>query len=180
MLKGNKTYLRAVELEDSRIISAWLNDRETNMNLDIIYPLSKRYADSYVLSSDEESNKKIFVIDNLDHKPIGLVIIDKIKWEYRNCEIGIVIYDKNSRGKGLGEDALRTGLDFIFNEMNMNLVYLHVLSDNKAALNLYRKLGFEFEGELRERIYKNGRYHNLIVMSKKREGGNNDENWIDK
>jgi len=179
MLKGDKIFLRAVELEDSRIISAWLNDRETNINLDIIYPLSRRYADSYVLSAEEENSKRIFIIDNQDRKPIGLFIIDKIKWEYRNCEIGIVIYDKNSRGKGLGEDALRTGLDFIFNEMNMNLVYLHVLSDNKVALNLYRKLGFEFEGELRERIFKNGKYHNLIVMSKKR-GGDLDENWIDK
>lgn len=171
MLKGDKIYLRAVELEDARIISAWLNDRETNINLDIIYPLSRRYADSYVLSSDEESNKKIFVIDNQDHKPIGLVIIDKIKWEYRNCEIGIVIYDKSQRGKGLGKDAMKTALDFIFNEMNMNLVYLNVLSDNKIAINMYRKLGFEFEGELRDRVYKNGKYLNIIAMSKKREEG---------
>lgn len=171
MLKGERIYLRAVEFEDSRIISAWLNDRETNINLDIIYPLSKRYADSYVLSSDEEGNKKMFVIDNQDHKPIGLVIIDKIKWEYRNCEIGIVIYDKSHRSKGLGKDAMNTALNFIFNEMNMNLVYLNVLSENKIAINMYRKLGFEFEGELRDRVYKNGKYHNIIVMSKKREEG---------
>lgn len=165
MISGEKIILRAVELEDVRILSAWLNDRETNEYLDITYPASKRFADSFVLDCDENQNKKVFIIDNLDRRPIGILIIDKIKWEYRNCEVGIVIYDKKERNKGYGKDALRTAIDFIFNEMNMHLIYLNVVADNKAALNLYTSLGFKREGILRDRYFKSGRYYNIIVMS---------------
>lgn len=165
MLKGSKTFIRAIEMEDARILSAWLNDRETNAFLDIIYPLSKRYCDNFTLEG-EEHNKRLFIIDNEDRKPIGLIVIDKIKWEYRNCEIGIVIYDKNYRGRGYGKDALETALKFIFDDLNMHLVYLNVVDENEAAVNLYKKFGFKIEGILRDRYYKNGRYYNIIVMSK--------------
>ncbi|EYE89497.1 hypothetical protein Q428_02415 [Fervidicella metallireducens AeB] len=171
MIKGEKVYLRALELEDARIISAWLNDRETNRNLDIIYPLSKRYADSYVLEADEDRSKKIFMIMNMELKPIGLVVISEIKWEYRNCEIGIVIYDKSQRRKGLAKDAMKEALNFIFNEMNMHLVHLKVMEDNEAAINLYKSLGFQVEGVLKDRYFKNGRYINVLSMSKITEGG---------
>jgi diamine N-acetyltransferase len=166
MIKGTNIFLRAVELEDARIISAWLNDRETNKYLDITYPLSKRYADSYVYDTDEDKSKKTFIIDNPDRKPIGLVVIENIKWEYRNCEVGIVIYDKNQRGKGYGKDALETVVNFIFNEMNMHLAYLNVFEENEAAIKLYKSVGFDVEGVLRQRYYKEGKYKNVIVMSK--------------
>lgn len=166
MISGSKTYIRAVELEDGRLISAWLNDRDSNQYLDIIYPMSKRDTDSFLLQGDNDSSKKLFVIDNEDRKPIGLIILNNIKWEYRNCELGIVIYDKNYRGKGYGRDALNMVLQFIFEEMNMHLVYLKVAEDNHAALKLYNDLGFEREGVLRDRYFKSGRYSNIIVMSK--------------
>ncbi|KMT22625.1 GNAT family N-acetyltransferase [Clostridium cylindrosporum] len=168
MLKGNKTMLRPIELEDSRILSTWLNDRETNKGLDIIYPLSKRYADSFVLEAEDE-RKRIFMIDDEEYKPIGIVIIDKIKWEYRHCEIGIAIYKKEKRGQGYGKDSLKTLLDFIFNDMNMNLVYLNVLENNIPAINLYKSLGFTQEGILRNRYYQGGKYYNIISMSLTRE-----------
>ncbi|WP_057977143.1 GNAT family N-acetyltransferase [Caloramator mitchellensis] len=165
MLKGNKTYIRAIEMEDARILSAWLNDRETNEHLDIIYPISKRYCDNFTLEG-EEHNKKVFIIENEDRKPIGLIIIDNIKWEYRNCEIGIAIYDKNFRGKGYAKDALSVVIDFIFNDMNMHLIHLRVSEENKTAIELYNKFGFVVEGMLRDRYYRNGKYHNIIIMSK--------------
>jgi diamine N-acetyltransferase len=166
MLKGKKVFLRAAELEDARILSVWLNDRESNQNLDIIYPVSKRYADSFVAEGDEYNGKKIYIIDNEDRKPIGLITIDNIKWEYRNCELGIVIYDKNQRNRGYGKDALETIINFIFDEMNMHLIYLKVFEENKAAIHLYNSLGFEMEGILRDRYFKSGKYINIIVMSK--------------
>ncbi|QCX32926.1 GNAT family N-acetyltransferase [Caloramator sp. E03] len=165
LIMGEKTILRAAELEDARIISAWLNDRETNEFLDIIYPISKRYADSFIMDADENQNKKIFIIDNMERKPIGIITIDKIKWEYRNCEIGIVIYDKKERRKGYAKDAIKTALDFIFNDMNMHIVYLNVVENNEAAINLYLNVGFKKEGILRDRYFKSGRYYNIIVMS---------------
>lgn len=168
MLQGKKIMLRPIELEDGRIISAWLNDRETNKDLDIIYPLSKRYADNFVLDAEDE-RKRVFIIDDENYKSIGLVIIDKIKWEYRHCEIGIVIYSKDKRGKGYGKDALNTLLDFIFNNMNMELVYLNVLEDNSIAINLYSSIGFYKEGVLRNRYFRNGKYYSLISMSLTRD-----------
>lgn len=166
MIKGKNVYIRAVELEDSRLVSAWLNDRETNKYLDIIYPLSKRYADAYVLDGDDGSTKQLYIIDNPERKPIGLFVIDKIKWEYSNCEIGIVIYDKNQRRKGYGRDAAEAMINFIFNEMNMHLISLNVYEGNEIAFNLYKSLGFEVEGILKDRYYRNGKYGNIIVMSK--------------
>lgn len=166
MIKGQKTYLRALELEDTRLISAWLNDREANKYLDIIYPMSKRDGDNFLLEADNDYTKKIFLVDNEEHKTIGLIYIKNIKWEYRNCEIGIVIYDKNSRGKGYGKDAMETALNFVFEEMNIHLIYLHVAQDNTNAIELYKKLGFKAEGILQDRYYKNNTYHNLIIMSK--------------
>ena len=168
MITGEKVFLRPVELEDSRILSAWLNDRETNKNLDIIYPLSKRYADNFTLEAEGE-NKKVFIIDDEQYKPIGLVIIDKIKWEYSHCEVGIAIYKKDKRRQGYGKDALKTLLDFIFNNMNLNLVYLNVLEENIPAINLYKSLGFVKEGTLRNRCFRDGKYHNVISMSLLRE-----------
>lgn len=172
MLKGEKTLLRAVELEDSRILSAWLNDRETNNELDIIYPLSKRYADEFVLDA-EGSSKRTFIIDDENYKPIGIVIIDKIKWEYRHCEIGIAIYRKEKRNNGYGKDALKTLLDFVFNNMNMSLVYLNVLENNVFAIKLYSSIGFINEGLLRNRYFLNGKYYNIISMSLTTEEFNN-------
>lgn len=168
MLTGKKIMLRPVELEDSRILSAWLNDRDTNKGLDIIYPLSKRYADNFTLEAEEEK-KKVFIIDDEDYKPIGIVIIDKIKWEYRHCEVGIAIYKKEKRQKGYGKDALKTLLEFIFNDMNLELVYLNVLEENTLAVNLYKSLGFVEEGILRNRYFRDGKYFDVISMSILRE-----------
>ena len=166
MLRGKKIFLRAAELEDARILSAWLNDRESNQYLDIIYPLSKRYADSFVLEEEADNAKKLFIIDNADMKPIGIVVLDNIKWEYRNCEIGVAIYDKNSRRKGYGTDAVATAVKFCFDDMNMHLVYLRVNENNRAAADLYESLGFVKEGLLKDRCFKDGKYSNIIIMSK--------------
>jgi diamine N-acetyltransferase len=171
LLKGEKCFLRAVELEDSRIISAWLNDRETNRYLQVIYPVSKRYSDAYVMEADEDKSKKMFIIDNSDMKSIGLVVFSNIKWEFRNCEIGIAIYDKNHRRRGYGRDGLETAIKFAFDDMNMHLIYLNVYEANEGAINLYKSLGFRQEGILRDRYYKDGKYGNIIVMSRLKNEG---------
>jgi RimJ/RimL family protein N-acetyltransferase len=78
--------------------------------------------------------------------------------------LGIVIGEKNQWGKGYGQDAIRTLLTFVFGEMNLNRIYLRVYADHALAINAYRKCGFVEEGRLRQDVYSEGRYHDMLVM----------------
>ncbi len=53
---------------------------------------------------------------------------------------------------------------FIFNEMNINKIKLHVYSFNERAIRCYEKCGFIKEGVLRQELYRDGRYYDTIVM----------------
>ena len=47
----------------------------------------------------------------------------------------------------------------------MHCVYCKVIEYNIASQKIVENIGFKREGILRERIYKNGNYHNVIVWS---------------
>ena len=76
-----------------------------------------------------------------------------------------MIGDKNYWGKGYGYDALKTLIDFIFNECNMEKVKLSVYEFNTRAVACYKKLGFKEEGRLKKELYREGKYGDVILMA---------------
>ncbi len=60
-------------------------------------------------------------------------------------------------------------IPFIFEKYDLNKITLEVLSTNLVAKNLYKKLGFIWEGTKRKEIYKNGLYIDSEIMSMLRE-----------
>jgi RimJ/RimL family protein N-acetyltransferase len=43
-------------------------------------------------------------------------------------------------------------------------LYGYLFDYNKASLRMLMKCGYEVEGEMREHWYKNGKYHNVVVI----------------
>jgi len=41
---------------------------------------------------------------------------------------------------------------------------LEVFEDNTAAINLYKNFGFQEEGRLKEFIFKDGKWKDVIIM----------------
>ena len=82
----------------------------------------------------------------------------------RHCELGIGIA-RDFWGKGFGQDAVRTLVDYAFEHLNMNRVELYVLADDARAVGAYRKAGFVEEGRLRQKAWVRGEYHDELVMS---------------
>lgn len=62
------------------------------------------------------------------------------------------------QGKGVGSRLLGELLDIADNWMNLRRVELTVYTDNAPALALYRKFGFETEGEMRDYAVRDGRF----------------------
>jgi putative acetyltransferase len=74
---------------------------------------------------------------------------------------------KNSfTGKGLGF-AILDHLKIIAKEKAVSRIELTVDTENNAAINLYRKVGFEIEGKLKNnyRLSSTGKYYDEYIMA---------------
>jgi RimJ/RimL family protein N-acetyltransferase len=106
-----------------------------------------------------------FAIETKDGQHIGNTNLFNVQPENRCAELGIMIGEKSCWSRGYGTDALRTLLRFGFEEMNLHRIALNVYAFNERGIACYRKVGFIEEGRMRERIYTEGAYHDLIWMS---------------
>ena len=79
--------------------------------------------------------------------------------------LGMMIGNKEYWGKGIGTEVVKLGLEFAFRNLKVHKVYLDVREDNRGAIKIYEKNGFYHEGILKEHVFKNERYYDLVLMS---------------
>ena len=70
--------------------------------------------------------------------------------------------EPSSRGKGLGTDAMVTLLRYLFDDRQLERVWLSVLTWNEPAIASYKKVGFVVEGMLKEDCWIEGALHNQL------------------
>ncbi len=163
-----RVYLRALEYEDCDILYKWRNDPEVSKYLGgNVYFVSKarekKWLDELIL--DDKENLRLGICIEKNRNYIGNVNLTKIEWINRKAEFSIFIGTKEERGKGYGKEATILMLHHGFTQMNLNKIYLYVNYDNVNAIKLYKTLGFKKEGELKDNIFKYGKYHTQFVMS---------------
>jgi RimJ/RimL family protein N-acetyltransferase len=105
----------------------------------------------------------LVVREPTDDQPIGLVSFWDRPIPHEGAELSIWL-GKGHRDAGKGTEALRLALGYAFSELRLHKVYLRVLAYNERAVRAYQKVGFQIEGRLREEMYVNGRWHDLIYM----------------
>jgi RimJ/RimL family protein N-acetyltransferase len=109
---------------------------------------------------------------------IGVIRIDSIDRNNAVCEVGLDIFD-DFKGQGLSVPIYTWLLNHLFDDMNFHSAYLEVLSSNKRAIHIYKKLGFRISGVQRERIYRNGKYEDYLYMDLLRSEWKNGKNSTD-
>ena len=164
MLVGAKVRLRAIERADIPFFVKWLNDPEVLQFLDLYKPLSTAAEERWFERQLDDAKNTVFAIETAASVHIGNVGLHSIDWKNGNSELGIVIGEKAYWGLGYGTDAINTVLRFAFEEMNLHSVYLRVYEFNERGIRTYAKCGFHEDGRLRERLYRNGGYHDVLLM----------------
>jgi RimJ/RimL family protein N-acetyltransferase len=86
-----------------------------------------------------------------------------------SAEVGLFIGLPELWDRGLGYDVLQSLLRFGFEQMNLHRICLRVFAENKRAVRLYEKLGFQHEGCWRQAEFRHGRYQDILWMSILRE-----------
>ena len=95
-----------------------------------------------------------------------------LDWVARSAEFGIMIGDKTVWNQGYGTETVLLLLRHGFNTLNLNRIGLKVFEDNERAIRAYEKAGFVREGRMRQAVYRQGRYKDVLFMSVLREEWN--------
>lgn len=156
--------LRALEPSDAESLCQWMNDPEVTRYLCMRFPMTLAQEEGWVTRERDPQKDLVLGITALDGRLIGSCGLSRPNTVDAGASLGISIGDAEYRGKGYGTDAMVTLCGFGFAQMNLHRIELHVFQDNAAAVRCYEKVGFQHVGQLREAIFKHGRYHNVLVM----------------
>jgi RimJ/RimL family protein N-acetyltransferase len=168
MIEDGNVRLRAVEASDLADFQRWLNDDEVTAGLLVSLPLSmadeQAWYENMLSTPVAEHPLAIEYQSESSWRTIGNCGISKIDVRARLGEAGIFIGDKSCWDRGIGKRVMRLLLRYGFDGLNLNRVYLQVYTTNLRAIRCYEQVGFLREGCLRQDVYKNGKYIDVLIM----------------
>lgn len=109
-------------------------------------------------------DEKSLVFIALANEPVGYCQVKNIDHANRSCELVFCIAPEH-QGKGYGIALVRELISYATDKLNMHRLYLEVFADNEKAIKLYESCGFSKEGILRGKIFKDGKFRDVLVMS---------------
>jgi diamine N-acetyltransferase len=166
MFDGNSIYLRLMEKEDCAFRTNWVNDEETRKTLMFDWPLSLSGTEKWFDMQDLDPKKRNFMIISKDSNlPIGITGLIDIDFRHLRGQFYITIGEKDYRGKRIPDESIPLVLNYGFNELGLNRIYLYTLNNNERARKVYERNGFIYEGKLRKHYFCVGEYQDLQVMS---------------
>ncbi len=169
MYEGKLVRLRAFDNSDLMHCLQWSNDYDLMRGASgaILFPSTvDDEAREMGKNTSYSAGEYQFAIETLaEGKLIGKCGFTRVNWKNRLGEMAILIGEKAYRGKGFGRDAVGVLCRFGFEEMNLRKIKAAVFDFNIPALRCYEKCGFQREGVLRKEMYREGAYHDVILMA---------------
>lgn len=145
---------------------SWMNDPEVYQYLETGGNYTSSDLENYLLAA--ETNEKLLfwaikIKENGCH--IGNIKIDPVNSRHQFAEYAIMMGDKQNWGKGFAQEASQIVIEYCFKEIGLRKVNLGVVADNLAAVELYKKLGFEIEGVYKYHGFYDGKFCDVLRMS---------------
>lgn len=167
MIIGNKISLREINIEDTENVIRWRNSNNVKKNFFIQDDLTKEQHQWWIKNRVETGEVVQFIIvDNELNKDIGSVFLRDIDKKNMKAEYGIFIGEDYARGKGFGAEAAELICKYGFKDLRLHRIFLRVFAHNIQARKSYEKAGFKEEALLRDDICIEGKFYNIILMSK--------------
>ena len=129
-------FVKGINKDNISLLCKWSNERgelfqEQWMGTEVSFPLTYEKI--------EKLENKFSIFNGEEF--IGM--IQEVRIQEDNIHIGRFVLNPLKTGAGLGTEALKEFIDFIFKDEKIHSISLTVFDFNKSAKRVYDKLGFE-------------------------------------
>jgi len=160
--------LKPLKEQDVQYFYSWINDDEViKYSLSVFQNMETKEEIGFwfkeLLNNTENLQLGIYIkgVNQL----IGYAGISNISKFNKSGEYFIFIGDKTQWGRGISTEVTKQILEIGFNKLGLNRIMLTVSEPNIGGVKSYLKAGFKQEGILREASFRDGQFHDKIVMS---------------
>ena len=171
--KSSRLHYREMDPQDEAL-RKWMHTNIVNMpsiaafsDTSLLKPHSVKWTESLIERLAKSPFPVIIVLPDGDKEvtigAIGLMASGADTEHHRVASMGIFIATE-FQNNGYGTEASQWIVDYGFRFMNLHSINLSVYSFNERAMAVYRKIGFRVEGKLRERLFLDRKWHDIIQM----------------
>lgn len=160
--------IRKWELSDAKDLSVALSNKKIQDNLrdGLSYPYTEQDGLDYIsamLSADE--NETFAFAITVDGKAVGSIGVFRLENIHRQtAELGYYIAEEYW-GKGIMTEAVRQICEYVFEKSDIIRIYAEPFAYNIASCRVLEKVGFQYEGTLRNNAIKNGKVIDMKMYS---------------
>ena len=118
-----------------------------------------------------EASESVFsIVAVVDDRIVGMLSVETFPNRPRRRHVGRIGISVagEMQGKGVGTALMAAAVDLADNWLNLTRLELEVYADNAAAIHLYERFGFSYEGTLRQHAFRNGKYVDSKMMGRLR------------
>ena len=169
MFEGRLVRLRAFEQGDLDANHAFVNDYGTLRDMLSGIPFPASYEDERRWLEQQTSYSRgeyQFAVEDFEGDLVGRCGVIRLDWKNRLAELGIMI-GAPYRRRGYGREAMALLCDFCFREMNLHKLKVSVYAFNEAAIRCYEGCGFEREGLLKDELWRDGAYRDVVILARR-------------
>ena len=164
---GKNVYLRPITEEDTDLIVTWRNSDAVRPYFIYQKPFTKEGHLNWLKTMIETECGYQFIVCKVeDDEPIGCTYLRDYDREHHKIEYGVFLGSEDVKGKGIGTEILGLTLQFAFDELDVHKVFARAFSDNPASIGSFLKGGFEKEAYLKDEVYVNGQYRDIVLLGK--------------
>lgn len=168
---GNQITIRVAEIEDAKNIIQLKREYIKNTNTlpltldDYPFDLQKEIN---LIEDYSKSKNSIFLVSEYKDQLIGNIDVTGSKRSKigHTAMLGMGINEK-WRNQGLGKALIECAIDWAKNNSDLEIIWLDVYASNAIGYNLYKKMGFEVSGIIRNFFKEEIHYIDKVQMYQK-------------
>ena len=170
-MKGRKKVIcriRKWKLSDATDLAMAISNKRIQNNLrdGLPYPYTEQDGINYIsdmLSTDE--NETFAFAITVDDKVVGSIGVFRQGNIHRlTAELGYYIAEEYW-GRGIMTEAVRQICEYVFDKSDIIRIYAEPFEYNIASCRVLEKVGFQYEGTLRNNAVKNGKIIDMKMYS---------------
>lgn len=164
MIEGRQIHLRTVKEKDlGELFDGFSSLRSRGEYLSLHLPSEPLFRKEFLETGFWQEQKGMLVVCFQD-RIVGSVWFEKME-KLEGLSLYFYVLKKEDRGRGYMSEGLSLFTSYLFSSYQIERLQICIPDYSKAALQIVKKNGFQFEGILRRALFQRGDHVDICLYS---------------